>query len=127
VNTKESATARAVRRLRSKRCEVRWTIPPFERSVGATADPREARAGLHQAKPPAPTRRGSAKEAAAVAAVVDDAVRIRARAARTRSEKVLRKMGVRAQTVERRGKNTAPVPVVDVRAEAAPENGRESA
>ena len=100
--SKESHTARAIRKLRTKRCEVRWTIPAFERSVpGASHATPEADAGL--------------REPVSVRGVVEDAVRIRARAARVRSERALRKMGIRAQVVERRAVAPEPSPELKVR------------
>jgi uncharacterized protein (DUF58 family) len=64
--------ARAIGMLRAHRLELRWTVPPFDAGVGAT---RERRSG--------------------VAEVVDEAVRMRARATRIRAEKLLRRLGVR--------------------------------
>jgi uncharacterized protein (DUF58 family) len=79
--------AAGLRRLRAKRCEVRWTVPTFEGSVpeGAPA--------------------GAAPET--VAQSVAEAVRIRARASRVRGERTLRKLGVRAAVFERRGGDDA--------------------
>jgi uncharacterized protein (DUF58 family) len=64
--------ARAIAALRSRHLELRWTVPPFDAGVGAPAG-----------------RRGG------VADVVDEAVRIRARATRVRAERWLRRLGVR--------------------------------
>jgi uncharacterized protein (DUF58 family) len=82
--------ARAVRKLKTKRCVVRWTIPAFDTSVGA--------AELTLEGPADPDR-----EATTVGEAVEEAVRIRSRAARARAERSLRAMGVRAQRIERRG------------------------
>ncbi len=72
--------ARAIGLLRRRRLELRWTVPPFEAGVGAAHERRSS-----------------------VADVVDEAVRMRARATRTRAERLLRRMGVRvvARTVGR--------------------------
>ncbi|HWL88580.1 MAG TPA: DUF58 domain-containing protein [Polyangiaceae bacterium] len=70
-----------LRRLRANRVDVRWSIPAFERSVTAPE------------KGTTPTR---------VQEVVDEAVWLRAIAARARSEKILRRLGVRARITERR-------------------------
>ncbi len=65
------AMGRAVARLRARRFELRWTVPSFDAGVGGG----ERRSG--------------------VADVVDEAVRMRAQATRSRAERVLRRMGVR--------------------------------
>jgi uncharacterized protein (DUF58 family) len=64
--------ARAIGMLRTHRLELRWTVPPFDAGVGSRRDRRSE-----------------------VADVVDEAVRMRARATRVRAEKALRRMGVR--------------------------------
>lgn len=92
---KKDDTTRAVRKLRAKRAVVRWTIPMFERSVG----PAEPQAALAAAAPDVSTD----LEPISVPAAVEDAVRVRAHAARARAERALRRMGVRAQNIERRG------------------------
>jgi hypothetical protein len=56
--------------LRARHIELRWSLPPFEAGVGADRERRSA-----------------------VAEVVDDAVRGRARATRARAERLLRKLG----------------------------------
>ena len=66
--------ARAIAALRRRRVEVRWSLPPFEAGIGGD-----------------PERRSP------VAAVVEEAVRVRARAARRRGERSLRSLGVRVQ------------------------------
>jgi hypothetical protein len=57
---------------------VRWTLPAFESGVGAD-----------------PSRRG------AVADAVDEAVRVRAKAARWRAERLLRRLGVQVVAARR--------------------------
>jgi len=71
--------ARALRKLKAKRIAVRWCVPALERSVGGEgpADP--------------------------LTNVVEDAVRVRARAVSARAERALRKLGVRAKALEVRG------------------------
>jgi hypothetical protein len=88
VPSKATPIARAVSRLRGRHAEVRWTLPPFEESVGASksdGEPREPRT---------------------VAEAVDAAVRARAVIARQRGERALRKLGVRPTTLRR-----PPLPV----------------
>jgi uncharacterized protein (DUF58 family) len=97
---KKDNTARAIRKLRAKRAVVRWTIPRFEGSIGATTPEVVAAADV-----------GPIVEPANVGAAVDDAVRVRARAARSRAERGLRQIGVRAQNIERRTSSAvAPAP-----------------
>ncbi|MBL8612253.1 MAG: DUF58 domain-containing protein [Myxococcales bacterium] len=72
--------AKVMRKLRAKRIGVRWCVPALEESVG-------------DAKPVADP----------ISAVVEDAVRVRARALRVRSERALRRLGVRAKALEARG------------------------
>ncbi len=67
---------KAIRKVKAKRCEIRWTTPSFEPSVGVTASPNVA-------------------AAVDVRDAVDDAVRVRARASRTRGERLLRQLGVK--------------------------------
>jgi hypothetical protein len=67
-----------VRRLRGKHIEVRWTMPSFERSLGAHTEPTT------------------------VEEVVHDAVRLRVRASQARAERALRGLGIRARGVEPR-------------------------
>ena len=88
---RSSPIVRALRKAKNHRYEVRWTTPPFEPSVGASAEPIAALADVQ--------------------AVVDDAVRIRARASRARGEKLLRQLGVRVVPLaSRRVKVPAPEP-----------------
>jgi hypothetical protein len=89
---KKEATARAIRKLRTKRVAVRWTVPSVDRSIG----PRDA--SLVVVGPD----ESSDREPADVPAAVDDAVRMRSRAARARGERALRQMGARPQPIERR-------------------------
>ena len=63
----------AIRKLRSRHVDVRWTMPAFEPALGRRAE-----------------------EVLTVEDVVRDAVRLRVRAAQTRAERGLRGMGVRA-------------------------------
>jgi hypothetical protein len=95
---KKEATARAVRKLRGRRAVVRWTMPKFERSVGAATGEAAPR-----------TLSGEQLfegEAETVNAAVEDAVRIRSRAARVRAERGLRQLGARPHNVERRSGGT---------------------
>jgi uncharacterized protein (DUF58 family) len=68
---KPQATAKAIAKLRARRIELRWTVPPLDAGVGAERERRSP-----------------------VADVVDDAVRARARAMATRGERLLRRLGV---------------------------------
>lgn len=68
----------AVRRLRARRIEVRWSVPAFDRGAPIEAPQR---IDLESA--------------------IEDAVRVRARASRERAERVLRKLGIRARSFER--------------------------
>jgi hypothetical protein len=61
--------------LRARRIELRWTVPPLDAAVGAQRERRSPIAG-----------------------VVDDAVRVRARAMAIRGERLLRRLGVRVVT-----------------------------
>jgi uncharacterized protein (DUF58 family) len=65
-------TAPAVAALRRHRIEVRWTLPAYDAGLGAEVERRSP-----------------------VADVVDDAVRLRAHATRSRGERMLRRLGVR--------------------------------
>ena len=65
------AIARAVASLRTRKVALRWSLPPFEAGVGAERVRRSP-----------------------VADVVDEAVRIRARATHARGERLLRKLGI---------------------------------
>jgi uncharacterized protein (DUF58 family) len=73
----------ALTRARTARIRVRWTLPAFESGVGADASRRSA-----------------------VADAVDEAVRLRARAARWRAERLLRRLGVQVMAARRAA--TAP-------------------
>jgi uncharacterized protein (DUF58 family) len=65
-------SAGAIAALRRRRIELRWTLPAFDAGVGSD-----------------PERRSP------IADVVDEAVRVRARATRARGERMLRRLGVR--------------------------------
>jgi uncharacterized protein (DUF58 family) len=65
-------SVRAIAALRRRRIEVRWTLPAYDAGLGSD-----------------PERRSP------VADVVDDAIRLRAHATRTRGERILRRLGVR--------------------------------
>jgi uncharacterized protein (DUF58 family) len=67
----------SVRRLKAKRVDVRWSVPAFDRSLES-----ESLGG-------------------SLERVVEEAVRIRARASRERAERILRTLGVRARAFER--------------------------
>ena len=84
---------KAIAGLRSRRVALRWSLPPFEAGVGADR-----------------TRRS------AVADVVDEAVRARARATRARGERLLRKLGVQVLS--------APLAPPPATTEAEPEGPR---
>ena len=71
---KASPIAHAIRKLRAKHAEVRWSIPPFEASIGE------------------PQSGGGPKN---IEDAVNEAVKNRARASRLRGERVLRQLGVR--------------------------------
>jgi hypothetical protein len=75
---------KAIAMLRARRLELRWTVPPFDAGIGAGPDRRSG-----------------------VANVVDEAVRMRARATRVRAERLLRRLGVR---VVARAATPAPAP-----------------
>lgn len=64
--------AKAIAKLRSRRIEVRWTVPPLDAGLGGDRDRRNPSAD-----------------------VVDEAVAARARATRVRGERLLRRLGVR--------------------------------
>ncbi|MGO8993911.1 MAG: DUF58 domain-containing protein [Polyangiaceae bacterium] len=86
VPSKGTPIGRAVYRLKARRAEVRWTLPPFEESVGAI--PREKSGDLR-------------REPRTVIEAVDAAVRARAVIAKQRGERALRKLGVRPTTLRR--------------------------
>jgi uncharacterized protein (DUF58 family) len=83
-------SARAIAALRRHRIDVRWTLPAFDAGVGADRERRSP-----------------------VADAVDDAVRLRARATRTRGERMLRRLGVRVIV-----RNIVPVAAHDEPVEA---------
>jgi uncharacterized protein (DUF58 family) len=70
--SRAETSARAIAALRRHRIELRWSLPAFEAAVGADRERRSP-----------------------VADVVDEAVRMRARATRSRGERMLRRLGVR--------------------------------
>jgi hypothetical protein len=72
------ATARAIAILRARRVELRWTLPPLDAAVGSHHERRSA-----------------------IADVVDEAVRVRARAMSIRGERLLRRIGVRVAPARR--------------------------
>ena len=81
--------------LRARRITLRWSLPPFDAGVGADRERRSP-----------------------VADVVDEAVRARAFATRTRGERVLRRMGV--HVVARDRPSAAPPDVAPPRAAERP-------
>jgi hypothetical protein len=81
--TKPALMAKAVAGLRRHGCLLEWTLPHFE--AGFSADP---------------------KRRSVLADVADEAVILRARAARERGERILRRLGIR--TVARRGMRPGP-------------------
>jgi uncharacterized protein (DUF58 family) len=78
---REDRLANVLRRFRSRRIEVRWSLPPIEGSIGARGQASRAEKTPDEL----------------VVEAVDDAVRVRARAMRIRDYRFLRKMAVRAQ------------------------------
>jgi uncharacterized protein (DUF58 family) len=88
---------RALRRLRARHVEVRWTLPSFEPAL-------ETKAGA----------------LSSVDEVVRGAVRLRVRASQTRAERAMRALGVRARGVEARRRS---VPLEAVDATDAPADG----
>jgi hypothetical protein len=88
VPARGTPIALALLRLRTRRAEVRWTLPSFEESVGATGAYAGPTAMIH--------------EPMTVAEAVDVAVRARALVARERGERALRRLGVRPQRTRRR-------------------------
>jgi uncharacterized protein (DUF58 family) len=73
------SSAKAIAALRRRHIEVRWTLPAYDAGLGVDLERRSP-----------------------VADVADDAVRRRARATRTRGERVLRRLGVRVLVDGRR-------------------------
>lgn len=71
---KAEALGAVVGKLRRRSMQVRWCLPPIDAGIGGEDERRSP-----------------------VAAVVDDAVRVRARSSRTRGERLLKKIGVRVQ------------------------------
>jgi uncharacterized protein (DUF58 family) len=82
VPSRGTPIGRAVYRLKARRAEVRWTLPPFEESVGIP-------------KGEAPHEPTNVEEAMAAC------VRARALVARQRGERTLRQLGIRSQGVRR--------------------------
>jgi len=74
--TPHGLVARAVRSLRARRAEIRWTIPDLDASIGVEA--------------------ASTKEKLAVAVSVEEALRVRVRAEQKRALTTLRALGVHA-------------------------------
>jgi uncharacterized protein (DUF58 family) len=70
--SRADSTAKAIAALRRHRIELRWSLPAYDAGLGAE--------GLRRSP---------------VADAVDEAVRIRAHATRTRGERMLRRLGVR--------------------------------
>jgi uncharacterized protein (DUF58 family) len=95
----------SVRRLRAKRIDVRWWVPAFDRAFEQS-------------------------DALDLKTVVEEAVRVRARASRERAERILRKLGVRAKSFERHTLSgtvrvaARPEPSIPDLAEVAAENGQ---
>jgi hypothetical protein len=77
--------SKSIASLRRRRVTLRWTVPPFDAGVGAdTSGGTEG---------PRPADRESVRPAS-VTEVVNEAVRVRARATRVRAERLLRSLGV---------------------------------
>lgn len=87
---------RAIRRLRARRVEIRWTLPAFEHALSPNARSDDRAASL-----------GSA---ATVDEAVRGAVRLRVRAAQARDLRTMRVLGVRArpESFGRRARQAAP-------------------
>jgi uncharacterized protein (DUF58 family) len=85
--SKASAMAKVVRTLRVRRIDLRWSLPQLDAGVGSG---RERRSG--------------------VAEVVDEAVRVRARATQARAERVLRRLGIRVVVGRAAGKSPLLAP-----------------
>ncbi len=77
----EERLVAAMRRLRAKRIEVRWTLPPIEKSIGDGRD----------------TSRTDKTSDELVEEAIDEAARVRARAMKARGYQFLRRMSVRAR------------------------------
>jgi len=92
VPSRADGMAKAVRTLRVRRIELRWSLPSLDAGVGSGRERRSP-----------------------IADVVDEAVRVRARATEARSEKVLRRLGVRvvARAAARKGPLGSPRDVLD--------------
>src|SRR5262249_5952767 len=86
----KSTIPNAVRRLRTRHVEVRWTLPNFEDGVRAALQTAD-RAGS-EPEPPIAT----------LVEAVESAVLMRARSARVRGERTIRQMGATVYTRERR-------------------------
>ncbi len=94
----DSVIVRALRKLKGRRIAVRWSLPPIEESIGEHPGPTGALRADDAGAAGQTAAPGSVREAA------DEAVRMRARAARARSIALLRKLGVA------RGKRVEPPP-----------------
>jgi uncharacterized protein (DUF58 family) len=97
---KSSPIGKSLRRLKARHAEVRWTVPAFDQSVGASDVAPEILASVRD--------------------VVEDAVRLRARVSRGRADRLLRKLGVKPQAVLRRLALPAPAPAASP--DASPES-----
>jgi uncharacterized protein (DUF58 family) len=90
-----SPVINALRKAKNLRCEVRWTTPSFEVSVGEMA------ARADESTP------SDVRAAMDVRSAVDEAVRVRARASRVRGERLLRQLGVRVVAIGARPQRAA--------------------
>ena len=79
----DGEVVRSVRRLRSRRVSVEWSVPAFERALGEAVAPAAA---------------------ISVTEVVNEAVRIRAEASRAKGDRVLRRLGVRPHVFQRQAR-----------------------
>lgn len=90
VPGRASPLVKGIHKARAHRCQVRWTAPAFEPSVGLSPEPFvEAPKDVREA--------------------VDDAVRVRAHASRARGERLLRQLGVKVVAVGGHVARAAPV------------------
>jgi uncharacterized protein (DUF58 family) len=105
-----SPMVQAIRKVRARRVQIRWSAPTFDLSVGRAGE-------AHHAGAPPKT----------VEQAVDEAVRIRARASRSRGEKLLRGLGVRCVPLAARLlRDRVHAPAVDA-AELPPPPSRKGA